>query len=112
MSLKKRPAGLPRRTPRKWWKWLKAPGRSYVHKPFAFWVWRAWKLGQKIPKPVTRPQYTDVQGCPVPRQLAAIIKPSLAATGATLLSCYRGNDPQGAAILRAHGKHTQEQLYV
>ena len=64
------------------------------------------------PKPkLKRPRFVDVQGCPVPRQLAAIIRPSLAATGATLLSCYRGSDPQGEAILHAHGKHTQAQLY-
>lgn len=58
-----------------------------------------------------KPRYVDVQGAAVPRQLAAVIRPSLAATGATIFSCYRGSDPQGAAILRAHGKHTQEQLY-
>jgi hypothetical protein len=58
-----------------------------------------------------RVRYVDVQGCPVPRQLATIIVPSLAATGATLTSCYRGNDPQGVKILEAHGKHTQQQLY-
>lgn len=63
------------------------------------------------PKLKPRPRFVDVQGCPVPRQLAAVIKPSLAATGAALESCYRGSDPEGAAILRAHGKHTQEQLY-
>lgn len=63
------------------------------------------------PKRKPQPRFVDVQGCPVPRQLAAVIRPSLAATGATLESCYRGSDPQGAAILHAHGKHTQEQLY-
>lgn len=58
-----------------------------------------------------RPRYVDVQGAAVPRQLAVVIRPSLAATGATIFSCYRGDDPQGAAILHAHGKHTQAQLY-
>lgn len=57
------------------------------------------------------PRYVDVQGAAVPRQLAAVIVPSLHATGATIFSCYRGSDPQGAAILAAHGKHTQAQLY-
>jgi hypothetical protein len=57
-------------------------------------------------------RYVDVQGCPVPAKLARIIRPALAASGATLESCYRGSDRQGAAILHAHGKHTQAQLYA
>lgn len=107
----RRPAGLPRRTPKEWWKWLNRPGHYPVAKPLNFWRWRAWKLGLKIPKQKIRPRYVDVQGAAVPRQLAAVIRPSLAATGATIFSCYRGSDPQGAAILHAHGKHTQQQLY-
>lgn len=58
-----------------------------------------------------RPRFVDVQGCPVPRQLARIIRPALRESGATLESAYRGSDPQGARILHAHGKHTQAQLY-
>jgi len=58
-----------------------------------------------------RPKYVDVQGCPVPRQLAKIIRPALKSSGAILTSCYRGSDPQGARILHKHGKHTQAQLY-
>jgi hypothetical protein len=52
-----------------------------------------------------------VQGCPVPRQLARIIRPALKASGATLTSCYRGSDPQGQRILHRNGKHTQAELY-
>jgi len=112
LSLRHRPSGLPSRIPKQWWKWLKTPGRYPGPKSNAFWRWRAWRLGLKIPKPLKpKPRYVDVQGCPVPRQLAAVIQPSLAATGAMLISCYRGSDPQGAAILHVHGKHTQEQLY-
>jgi hypothetical protein len=48
--MKKRPAGLPRHVPKKWWKWEKRPGRFHVHKSLAFWRWRAWRLGDKIPK--------------------------------------------------------------
>jgi len=57
------------------------------------------------------PRYVDVQGAAVPRQLAVVILPSLHAVGATIFSCYRGQDPQGVAILHKHGKRTQYQLW-
>lgn len=85
--------------------WIAVDTKGHILK----WPWRFVK--ERRQKHKSPPKYVDVQGCPVPRQLATVIKPSLAATGATLTSCYRGSDPQGSAILHAHGKHTQEQLY-
>jgi len=51
MVLRRRPSGLPRHI-RKWaWKSLKKPGKHLPHKkPEWFWRWRAWRLGDKIPK--------------------------------------------------------------
>lgn len=51
MPIRKRPSGLRRRIPKKWWKGLRVPARLKGRKSREFWVWRAWKIGaKKIPK--------------------------------------------------------------
>lgn len=44
-----RPAGLPKKIPAKWWRWLKLPGRFPVEKPANFWVWKKWRQSKKQP---------------------------------------------------------------
>ena len=56
-------------------------------------------------------RYVDVQGCPVPARLARIIRPALEASGATLESCYRGSDRQGAAILKDLGVKVELEVF-
>lgn len=50
-----------------------------------------------------------IQGCPCNPLIAPYFALLAREAGATVNSIYRGNDAK--AILNAHGKHTQEQLY-
>lgn len=50
-----------------------------------------------------------VQGCPVPRKLAPVLRLILAESHSHLNSCYRGDDAK--ALLHSVGKHTQRELY-
>src|ERR1043166_3090815 len=56
-------------------------------------------------------QWVDVQGSPMPVQLARVVVPALKESGARLQSGYRGDDAAARAIMRRHGKSTQRQLY-
>jgi hypothetical protein len=53
--------------------------------------------------------YLTVHGCPVPARLQPVVEKVAAASGATLLSCYRGKDAE--AILHANNKMSQDELY-
>jgi hypothetical protein len=53
--------------------------------------------------------YLDVQGCPVPRLLAPMLRTVLRESRSTMHSCYRGDD--AAELLHKHGKHSQAELY-
>lgn len=55
--------------------------------------------------------FVEIDGCPVPAELYSEIHRLKDASGAVLVSAYRGTDPAGVAILRANGKQSQAQLY-
>jgi len=50
-----------------------------------------------------------IDGCPVPESVAPYIKLVLDRAGQTATSIYRGQD--AAALLHAHGKHTQAEIH-
>jgi lysozyme len=52
---------------------------------------------------------SELDGCAVPAQLEPILAAIKHDTGCVYASVYRGSD--AAAILNAHGKHTQQQLW-
>jgi lysozyme len=54
-------------------------------------------------------QFVVIQGCPCPHLIAAYIEIVVEDAHATVESIYRGTDAE--AILNAHGKHSQAQLY-
>jgi len=54
--------------------------------------------------------YRVIQGCPCPTSIAPFLALLLRDTGATLNSCYRGEDAR--ALLHAHGKHTQAEIHA
>jgi len=56
-------------------------------------------------------RFRDIDGCPVPVEIADEIIAIKARSGATLVSCYRGSDPDARKILRKHGKKTQRELW-
>ena len=51
-----------------------------------------------------------IDGCPVPESVAPYIKLVLDHAGQTATSIYRG--PDAAALLHAHGKHTQAEIHA
>ena len=53
--------------------------------------------------------YVIVQGVPVPRKLARLMRRLLADSGARLQSCYRGDDAR--ALLNRYGHSSQQQLW-
>ena len=55
------------------------------------------------------PQFQLIDGCPVFDDIAPYIRVCLDDAAATATSIYRGDDAR--AILNAHGKHSQFQLY-
>lgn len=55
--------------------------------------------------------FSEVDGCPVPTDITPLIMTVKKKTGATLVSCYRGQDPNAQAILRKNGKQNQKQLW-
>lgn len=56
-------------------------------------------------------EFDAIDGCPVPRKLAPAVREVKARTGLALASCYRGDDPNGVAILHRFGKRNQRELY-
>lgn len=54
-------------------------------------------------------RYVVVDGCPCPAQLAPTLRKILAASGARLQSCYRGDDAE--RLLHQLGKHSQQELF-
>lgn len=57
-------------------------------------------------------RFVEIDRCPVPVEQAPAINAIRARSGAHLTSCYRGDDPEGAAILRKNAKSNQAQLYA
>lgn len=57
-------------------------------------------------------RFTTIDGCPVPNALAAAVLEVKRRTGQSLVTCYRGDDPEALAIMHAHGKHSQGELYA
>lgn len=55
-------------------------------------------------------KFDEIDGCPVPRSVAPAIREIKQASGATLVSAYRGSDLGAASILRRFGKSTQAAL--
>ena len=74
----KRPPDAPHKIPRKWWTWLKLPGRFHVAKPAAFWAWRKWRLSPKRQpvvnpvKPVKMLMFDDVTVSLIPKNAEAV----------------------------------------
>jgi hypothetical protein len=56
-------------------------------------------------------RFVALHGCPVPLLLARTIAHSLHDSGATLESCYRGQDPAGLKLLHRLGKSSQAELF-
>ncbi len=54
-------------------------------------------------------RYAVIDGCPCPKPLYPILRKLQKETGCTYNSIYRGDDVR--AILKAHGKHTQRELF-
>jgi hypothetical protein len=55
-------------------------------------------------------RYVEIDGCPVPVAKADIVRACKAKSGGVLQSCYRGDDPEGVAILNRNRKHSQRQI--
>jgi peptidoglycan hydrolase-like protein with peptidoglycan-binding domain len=55
--------------------------------------------------------FVDINGCPVPVEMAGAVRKVIVSTGYAPISVYRGDDPNGVAILRRHGKRSQRQLW-
>jgi hypothetical protein len=51
-----------------------------------------------------------IDGCPVPASIAPYVKLVLDHAGQQAQSIYRGQD--AAALLHAHGKHTQAEIHA
>lgn len=56
-------------------------------------------------------RFHTIDLCPVPESIAPAVREVKADTGATLTSCYRGDDPNGVRILHRWGKQNQRELY-
>lgn len=56
------------------------------------------------------PKYVVIDGCPAPYYPAPYIYLVLRRAGLKASSIYRGDDPEGKAILHRYGKHTQREL--
>lgn len=56
------------------------------------------------------PRFVEVARCACPAELAPAVLHVMRATGSAPLSLYRGQDPEGVAILRRNGKATQADL--
>jgi hypothetical protein len=54
-------------------------------------------------------RFRVIDGCPVPSHIAPYVYLVLRRAGQTATSIYRGED--AAAILHAHGKHTQAEVH-
>jgi hypothetical protein len=54
-------------------------------------------------------KFSVIDGCPAPRSVAPYIYLVLRRAGMTAESIYRGSD--AAALLHAHGKHTQAEIH-
>lgn len=57
-------------------------------------------------------RFVEIDGCPVPVALAPAVREVKRRTGATLITCYRGEDPEALRILHRNGKHSQAELYA
>ena len=71
----KRPRGLPKRIPARWWKAFKLPGRFHWRKPKAFWAWRKWREHRKHVKPkpaMPVVMYDDVNVSLIPKTAPAV----------------------------------------
>lgn len=56
-------------------------------------------------------KFVAVDGSPVPSDIAPLVIAVKKKTGATLNSCYRGQDPNAQPILKKYGKKNQAELY-
>lgn len=56
-------------------------------------------------------RFVEIDGTPVPRGAAPVVRAIKERTGMQITSCYRGSDPGAAGILRRFGKSTQAWLY-
>lgn len=56
-------------------------------------------------------RFVEIDSCPVPARLGPVVIAIKNKSGETLVSCYRGSDPNGVRILRANGKMSQKELY-
>jgi len=55
-------------------------------------------------------RFVEIDGCPVPVAKADVVRECKRRSGGVLQSCYRGDDPEGVAILNRNGKHSQRQI--
>lgn len=56
-------------------------------------------------------RWVEIDGCPCPATVAPYAWLVLRRAGQSASAIYRGDDPAAGRILRAHGKHTQRQLW-
>ncbi len=57
------------------------------------------------------PRFVEVAGCPCPAELAPFVREVMRRTGVSPVTIYRGSEPDALAIMHAHGKHSQAELY-